>query len=69
MECYEHMSDHIKWMRTAQSELGKVLRWIYWERTWPAAGPDAPFYESGTILRALEGVRREDQQRELDNEY
>jgi len=43
------------------------LRWIYWERTWSAAGSDAPFYLGDTVRRALDGVRSEDKQREMDD--
>ena len=64
---YTHTSQHIKSMRTAQSELARLLRWICWERTWSAAVSDAPFYLGDTIRRALEGVRSEDKQREMDD--
>ena len=64
---YTHMSQHIKSRRTAQSELARLLHWIYWERTWSAAGSDAPFYLGDTIRRALDGVRSEDKQREMDD--
>ena len=64
---YTHMCKRIKGMRTSQSELGRLLRWIYWERMWSAAGSDAPFYLGDTIRRALDGVRSEDKQREMDD--
>ena len=64
---YTHMSQHIKSRRTAQSELARLLRWICWERTWSTAGSVAPFYLGDTIRRALDGVRSEDKQREMDD--
>jgi hypothetical protein len=66
---YTSMCKRIKGMRTAQSELAGLLRWIHWERTWSAAGSDEPFYLGDTVRRALEGLRGEDKQRDLDAEY
>ncbi|KAG5186222.1 hypothetical protein JKP88DRAFT_272512 [Tribonema minus] len=67
-ERYGNMSPHIRGMRTAQSQLSKLLHWIHWERMWSAAGSEASFYQGGTIRRALEGLRSEDLQRELEDE-
>jgi hypothetical protein len=69
IERYTYMSKHIQGMRTAQSELGRLLRWIYWERMWSAAGSEALFYLGDTIRAALDGLRSEDEQRELEADY
>ncbi|KAG5181853.1 hypothetical protein JKP88DRAFT_278591 [Tribonema minus] len=67
---YADMSPHIQGLRTAQSQLGMLLHWIRWERTWSAAGSKASFYqpEGCTIRQALEGLRSDDRQRELQDE-
>ncbi|KAG5181847.1 hypothetical protein JKP88DRAFT_246002 [Tribonema minus] len=65
---YIDMSPHIQGLRTAQSQLGMLLHWIRWERTWSAAGSKASFYQGCTIRQALEGLRSDDRQRKLEDE-
>ena len=65
---YADMSPHIQGLRTAQSQLGMLLHWIRWERTRSAAGSKASFYQGCTIRQALEGLRSDDRQRELEDE-
>ena len=67
-ERYAHMPGGVWDLRTEQSELGRLLHWILWERTWSAAGPQAPFYKGDTVRRALEGLRDEDRQREQEDD-
>ncbi|KAG5190874.1 hypothetical protein JKP88DRAFT_285588 [Tribonema minus] len=62
------MSPHIRSLRTAQSQLGMLLHWIRWERTWSVAGSKASFYQGCTIRQALEGLRSDDHQPELEDE-
>ncbi|KAG5179473.1 hypothetical protein JKP88DRAFT_291139 [Tribonema minus] len=62
------MSPHIRGLRTAQSQLGMLLHWIRWERTWSAAGSKASFYQGRTIRQALEGLRSDDRHREPEDE-
>ncbi|KAG5176766.1 hypothetical protein JKP88DRAFT_282506 [Tribonema minus] len=65
---YADMSPHIQGLRTAQSQLGMLLHWIRWERTWSAAGSKASLYQGCTIRQALEGLRSDDRQCELKDE-
>lgn len=68
-ERYMRMSLHIRHMRTTQSELGRLLHWISWERTWLTAGPEVLFYQGDAIRRALEGLRIEDRQHEQEDDH
>jgi hypothetical protein len=68
-ERHKRMPTHIRSMRAPRSALDRLLYWIEWERTWSAAGFEGPFYQGGTIMRALEGLRSEDRQRELEGDY